>query len=815
MRRVLAVFLSFVVCICSLSIPEKSMGVNAKSVCAETNETSSNSNEEIKDELETPTIIDEGGLTPFGATKVTITFNANGGSVSPGSKSVNKNSKIGSMPTPTRTGYSFQGWYTSSSGGSSVSSSTKATKSMTVYAHWKQNVMTRKYTVTFDANGGTVSPTSKTVDAGTTIAFPTPTREGYTFEGWYTSASGGTRMTSLKVTKNQTIYAQWSVNQYTITLDANGGKPPSPASIVADYGTTVALPTPSRQGHTFEGWYENSLKVQNIYYVTKSTTLVAHWKLIYCEVTFDPNGGTFTEGSYTTTALQYGNTIGGLPKVTRSGYYFLGWYTKEYGGEEITPSTPIYSNMTVYAHWSYIPSVTYAYLYFDANGGTVSTSSKAVEEGSTAGTLPTPTREDYTFLGWYTSESGGTEVTSSTRIDYSMTVYAHWQYSPPVRTCTLTFNANGGSVSSSFKTVTEGTVAGTLPTPTRDGYTFLGWFTDPTGGSEVTSSTIIGLSMTLYAHWSSNVVVATVTFDANGGTVSTTTKKVNCGDTIGSLPTPTRTGYTFLGWYTDATNGTKVTSTTVINETALTLYAHWSIVKCTVTFNANGGTVTPTSLSVNYNDTIGLLPTPTREGYAFKGWFTSASGGTEVTSSTKVTSNIVIYAQWTLGKCTVNFDANGGTVTPTSISVNYGSAIGTLPTPTRNGYTFLGWFTSASGGTEVTSTTVVKEMSLTLYAHWSYTTIKVEVPQTLIADKNGNSEFLVKTNIQEGKITINPPAGFYYKQSGKDDVYAKISTLESNVLTKSDNSIKYSIVCNGLSAGCWKGTFNITISISN
>lgn len=396
-----------------------------------------------------------------------------------------------------------------------------------------------------------------------------------------------------------------------------------------------------------------------------------------------------------------------------------------------------------------------------------------------------------------------------------MTVYAHWQYSPPVPKYTLTFNANGGSVSTSSKVVEEGSAAGTLPTPTRADYTFLGWFTDPTDGYEVTSSTLVYSSETLYAHWKSNTIISTITFNANGGSVSTTSKQVNCGDVIGTLPVPTRTGYTFLGWFTDATNGTKVTSTTTINVTALTLYAHWSMIKYTVTFDANGGTVTPTSLSVNYNDTIGLLPTPTREGYSFKGWFTGKTGGTEVSSSTKVTSDMVIYAQWNVVKCTITFDANGGTVSPTSTIIDYDSTIGTLPTPTKEGYTFEGWFTKATEGTKVSTTTVVKETSLTLYAHWSYDTIKVSVPQTLIGDKNGNCTFLVKTDITEGKITVSPPGGFYYKQEGKNDVYAEISTTGDNVLTKVNKSIKYFITCNKLSAGCWSGVFNLKISISN
>ena len=137
----------------------------------------------------------------------------------------------------------------------------------------------------------------------------------------------------------------------------------------------------------------------------------------------------------------------------------------------------------------------------------------------------------------------------------------------------------------------------------------------------------------------------TITFNPNGGTVSPTTKTVNAGDTIGSLPTPTYTGYTFNGWYTACTGGTKITTTT--KPTGSTTYcAQWTKNAYTITFDPNGGTVTPASVTVNPGDAIGTLPTPERTGHTFKGWYTSCTGGTEIATATKPTKSTTYCAQW-------------------------------------------------------------------------------------------------------------------------------------------------------------------------
>ena len=127
-------------------------------------------------------------------------------------------------------------------------------------------------------------------------------------------------------------------------------------------------------------------------------------------------------------------------------------------------------------------------------------------------------------------------------------------------------------------------------------------------------------------------------------------KTVTYDSTYGTLPTATKTGYTFDGWYTSASGGTKIEATSKVSITSSqTLYAHWTASGYTVTFNANGGTVSTASKTVTYDSTYGTLPTATKSGHTFNGWYTSASGGTKIETTTKVTitSSQTLYAQWT------------------------------------------------------------------------------------------------------------------------------------------------------------------------
>ena len=222
-------------------------------------------------------------------------------------------------------------------------------------------------------------------------------------------------------------------------------------------------------------------------------------------------------------------------------------------------------------------------IYFNANGGTVSTSSRNVVSGSAIGTLPEPEWEGHTFLGWYTDASGGTQITSSTIVDRTITVYAHWSTTesgsggsnPNPASYTIYFNANGGTVSTSSRNVVSGSAIGTLPEPEWEGHTFLGWYTDASGGTQITSSTIVDRTMTVYAHWSTTEIGSgryQVTFNTYDGIYQI--QRVDDGEKVSKPVDPTRELFGFAGWYLEAAATTEYDfETPVVSD--LTLYAGW------------------------------------------------------------------------------------------------------------------------------------------------------------------------------------------------------------------------------------------------
>ena len=273
---------------------------------------------------------------------------------------------------------------------------------------------------------------------------------------------------------------------------------------------------------------------------------------------------------------------------------------------------------------------------------------------------------------------------------------------------------------------------GSLPTPTRNGYTFSGWYLSRAYTREITSSDTVNNSEdhTLYARWTAGEY--TVSFNSNGGS-AVSPIAVTYGKKYGNLPLPTKPGYTFDGWYTDS--GEKVTADSTVNvDRNHTLNAKWRENTYTVRFNPTGGSVSGSTKSIKYGQSYGDLPTPTKAGYKFEGWYTSSSGGTKIYSSDTFvfTEDIELYARWSPATYTVSFNSNGGS-SVSSISVKYGDTYGTLPTPKKDYYKFVGWYTSPSGGTKVSSGDTFNSASnITLYAQWQQNPISGWVEESKV-----------------------------------------------------------------------------------
>ena len=459
------------------------------------------------------------------------------------------------------------------------------------------------------------------------------------------------------------------------------------------------------------------------------------------QVGLDNNGGNSTINEiYVVEGKKYDN----LPKPTRPGYTFDGWFTKPVGGELITKDSvvSIKDDTILYAHWT---ANTYTITFY-GNGGNVSATTKRVTYDQTYGTLPTPTRPGYTFSHWSTSKSGTTRITadSTVKITTNTTLFAIWEE----KSFTVSFDGNGGTLSSTeTKKVTYDEKYGTLPTATRPGYTLAYWSTSKTGEPQINEDSTVKITAdtVLYAIWEANKY--TISFDGNDGTVSSAnTIEVTYDQKYGTLPTATRPGYVLSYWSTSKTGETKITADSIVKITDdTTLYAIWTLRTYKVTLNANGGSVSPASINVTYDGTYSSLPTASRSGYTFIGWFTAANGGVQITNATKVTitADTTLYAHWTAKTYTVTYNGNGGVATASRKTVTYNSAYGELASASRVGYTFAGWYTAASGGTRILETTTYTTVGdTTLYAHWNQADWTAP---TITRDENGTFSHLVGT----------------------------------------------------------------------
>lgn len=729
----------------------------------------------------------------------------------------------------TKVGYQFTGWYLTGDPSRLWNFDNDVVTGTTeLRAGW--SALT--YNVTLDGQGGAGGHENvqATYDSEMPEITP-PARAGYQFAGYYDQTEGGTQYynddgSSAKTwdkTEDSTLYAHWTANSYQVTFDANGGEGSMNAEDFT-YGEAKALTQNNftKTGYNFAGWattanageaeHEDGENVSNLTTEQNGTVnLYAVWKPIAYMVSFSGNGndgGSMEDQTfrYDTEASLRGNGY------TRTGYHFLGWaktagaqvtYTDGASVNNLTATAD--DRITLYAVWE---ANTYT-VRFDANGGTgdqMALQSFTYDAAVEALSKNTYTRDNYTFLGWARTKNATTpDYTDQQEVNNLVTtqgetliLYAVWR----ADSFQVTLNPNGGKWNGADQSVTAtlryGETCATLPTPTRYGYDFVGWNSKEDGtGFSVGTNTLadkVVAYRTLYAQWRAKQI--TVSFDTNQGSGSSVPDSVNAitvtyGSTYANLPTTERVGYTFDGWYTAATGGTKVENTTGVTRENHTLYAHWTAKKYTVLFDQVSGTfpggTTKMLIDQTYDDTYKLPEAPARTGYTFLGWYTDRSGGTKVENTTQVTTakDHVLCAHWEANKYTVTFDAQGGTFpndgsTTQTMKLEYDRTY-SVPqqNPTKSWYVFEGWYTERTGGTQVTTrTSMDTAKDHTLYARWRQikeTTVTVgEVTLTF----EGTPVYAKTDN--EGKVTKGGSSSDYNIMLEEGELTLKDATVCSS-----------------------------------
>ena len=662
----------------------------------------------------------------WSAKTYTISYNANGGSGGPGSQTKTHGIKmLISRVEPTRSGYTFLGWSTSPSASSASYQPGEwyyANADRTFYAVWKKNAPAT-YTVSYDANGGSGAPGSqtKTQDATLTLSSTKPTRSGYTFLGWATSASatsasyqpGGSYTANASVT----LYAVWSCNHAsTKTVWDTGCKW---RKVCNNCGVTVSSGT-THGPYTYGDW---------VFY---SGSQHSRYK-------------TCIHGDYTTTEYASHNTSNRYEQYSASQHKRYSYCADcnstigsvSYEGHTFTNSTSNGQVVSTCKLCGYTKTSAQTYtISYNANGGSNAPASQTKVHGVTL-TLSSavPYRTNYEFVGWSASSSATTATYTaggSYTGNASVTLYAVWKYKPA--TYTVSYDANGGTGAPGRQTKTYGvTLTLTTLIPTRRNYSFVGWSKDRNATSASYSaggSYTDNADVTLYAVWQYNPETYTIRYDANGGTGAPArqTKTYGVSLTLSAVK-PTRAGYEFLGWATsrNATTSEYAPGERYTDEAGVTLYAVWRYIPKTyeVKYDANGGGNAPASQTKTEDVTLILTSTiPTRYGYTFKGWATTPTATTatyQAGGSYTANESVTLYAVWEINIYTVSFDANGGSNAPNSQKKTHGqNLILTVAIPTRPNHVFLGWAADSSA-TSISYTPgaiYTAEEDVTLYAVW-------------------------------------------------------------------------------------------------
>ena len=586
------------------------------------------------------------------------------------------------LEVPTRTGYTFGGWYLDSDyEGTAIVSTAGYAESLELYAKWIKNT----YQITYVLNGEINNTNPNSYDVENKVLFTSVTKDGYDFAGWYLDVN---YTNEIKDTTNQVgdlvLYAKFTPITYKVTL-VDGS---DTTYLEYTVETLVTFDRLVKDGYTFIGWAnaEDEILV-NTLGLLGDITLTAIWEVVDYSISYSLDGGTNNSNNLTSYNIE--NVVEFLAP-TKTGYTFGGWFIDNSFTTSITSTEGYARDLLVYAKWILDEPYTITYENVENYDGSTS---YTVESNVL---FKTPTKAGYKFIGW---EYEGNYITSTNGLTGDITVSAVWG----VVDYSITYVADGGSHNNVDNYTVEDII--TFLAPTKTGYTFSGWYLDSSFTTSITSTEGYAKDLVLYAKYVANTYE--MSFVVDDVEMNIPSVQMNYLQVIGNnLPTLTLPyGISFVRWYYVDGNGTIVTitnATLYMWTSDVTIYAEVVDTTYNIVYETNGGINAIANVTTVKAIDIAAQPIvlqdPNRTGYTFVGWYLSADFAGErvyeITSSLlELAENGVIrlYAKYEINKYTVTYQDMDGTILKADNNVSYGS-LATTFVPSKDGKIFDNWY---------------------------------------------------------------------------------------------------------------------------
>ena len=450
---------------------------------------------------------------------------------------------------------------------------------------------------------------------------------------------------------------------------------------------TIILSDIDVLGYKFDGWY---LGDERIVEIASGTTLgdlalTARWKTIEYSITYILNGGEYQDEQNPTSYNVESEIVFVSP--IKNNYVFDGWYTEENGEERLTGiNSGTTGDKKFYARWIYISTIS-----FESNGGN-EVDSITNPAGTTISTPVAPVRDHYIFNGWFKDK----ELTQNFAFNYmpetDITLYAKW--SPWSYNISYVLNDGVNDAMNPSNYTIESNLS-ILPA-TKTGFIFDGWFSDPSFTSPVIQSINPGTfgDLVLYAKFTVNQY--TLTFDTKGGS-EIDALTLDFGSELTAPEPPTKTGYTFAGWYSDENYSEKFIFD-IVEAQDIAIYAKWNIITYKITYHLDGGTsqANPKTYTIE-SDKI-IFNNAEKKGYIFRGWFTTSDFSSEpvIEISTGSSGDLNLYAKWDLEYYTITYILPDGASHENAGSYSIQTSRTYLKVATMPGYIFSGWYNDSN-----------------------------------------------------------------------------------------------------------------------